>query len=102
MAQANALFDTAAFEDGLIEAGVERDVARAHRVQLALVVQSLTNNLATQEGLTLMESKIETAIAKQTASLRGEMREQTSRYLVWTISAVTLVTTLVGAFVKFA
>lgn len=108
MAQATALFDTAAFEEGLVEAGIDPKLAKAHRVQLALVVQSLTNNLATQEDLKLMQSDISAAIAnasaqahKDMAAVQRELREQTSRYLVWTISAVTLVTSLVGAFVKF-
>ena len=108
MAHATALFDTAAFEEGLVEAGIDPKLAKAHRVQLALVVQSLTNNLATQEDLKLMQSDISAAIAnasaqahKDMAAVQRELREQTSRYLVWTISAVTLVTSLVGAFVKF-
>ena len=61
-------FDTAQFEELLVDAGVDQAVARAHRSALAQALSQTVGALVTKEDQTLMESRLETAIASQTAT----------------------------------
>lgn len=87
--QAERKFDTGAYEDALVEAGVEPAVAKAHRKQLALVVDSATKDLMTKTELAVTETRLELAMQK------------IAQDLTWKIlGGVALVNALMVAIVK--
>lgn len=81
-------FDTADYEQHLTNAGVDPGHAKAHRIALVSAVGQSTDLLASKEDLTLLETRLEKAMALQTAKIADGQRIQT----------ITLVTTMVGLF----
>lgn len=87
--QVGRRFDTGAYEDALVDAGVEPAIAKTHRKQLVLVVDSATQDLMTKAELTVSETRLELAMQK------------IAQDLTWKIlGGVALVNALMIAIVK--
>lgn len=71
--QAAPKFDTGAYEEALIEAGVDPKVAKAHRAQLALVINSATKEVVNPKDLAMSESRLEAKIDKAVTELTWRM-----------------------------
>ena len=93
-------FDTAQFEELLVDAGVDQAVARAHRSALAHALSQTVGALVTKEDQTLMDSRLETAIASQTAKIEARITDQTWRAMGFYAAFVTLVVGLATALIK--
>lgn len=77
-------FNTANYEYALEQGGLEKNLAKAHRLALEIAF----TNLVTQAETGLMESRIELAIAKQTVELQKSMADLAKLYLGWTLGIV--------------
>ena len=100
--QTSPIFDTAVYEEPLAHGGVEASEAKAHRKALELALATALNGLATENGLTRMETRLELAIARQTVDLQKALTEHTNRYLAWTIALVGGMIGLATAIIKLA
>lgn len=89
--QAAPKFDTGAYEEALIEAGVEPKIAKAHRAQLALVISSATKDIMTAHDLTMSETRLEAKIDKAVSELTWRM-----------LGGMSVLVAIVVAIVKLA
>lgn len=89
--QAAPKFDTGAYEEALIEAGVEPKIAKAHRAQLALVIGSATKDIMTAQDLTMSETRLEAKIDKAVSELTWRM-----------LGGMSVLVAIVVAIVKLA
>lgn len=89
--QAAPKFDTGAYEEALIEAGVEPKIAKAHRAQLALVISSATKDIMTTQDLTMSETRLEAKIDKAVSELTWRM-----------LGGMSVLVAIVVAIVKLA
>ncbi|MBC6982088.1 hypothetical protein [Caulobacter sp. 17J80-11] len=74
--QRKPLFDTAAFEEQLVGAGVTQKNAAAQRRAFADAMAEALDTRPTRQDLELMQSRIETAIANQTVEISKRMNAQ--------------------------
>lgn len=100
-------FDTAKFEELLTGAGVDQEDARAHRAALAQALSETLDDLVTRKDQSLMESRLETAIAKlevrvsdQSARLEARISDQTMKAITFNAGFVTLIVGLATALIK--
>jgi len=70
-------FNTANYEATLEEAGLEKEVARAHR----LALENAFEGVVTTADTDLMQSRIELAIQKQTADMQKAIADQLKYFL---------------------
>ena len=82
-------FNTADYEEVLVEAGLDKPLAKAHRVAL----EEALEQVVTVDKLDQAVARIELAIANQNAKLEG----QTKVF----IGVMSLLLTLVTAIIKF-
>ena len=70
------MFDTAEFEEALTAAGVPKDAAKAHRTQIALVVERMGNSFVTLDKQEAVETRILAAIETLSANVKAQGVEQ--------------------------
>jgi hypothetical protein len=89
-------FDTAQFEETLVEAGVDKTTARAHREAVVIALNAAAEGFQTKQEATQLENRIEVAIANQTAKIETRM----TNLVVTVLSFVTGLVGLAVAIVK--
>ena len=94
MSSTHYKFDTADYEEVLVEAGLEKPLAKAHRKALTGALEQVV----TVDKLDQAVVRIELAIANQNTKFEAALANQARNYIDW----VALIVGVVGALVKFA
>lgn len=94
--QTQPKFDTAQFEETLVEAGVDKTTAKAHREAVVIAINAAAEAVQTKQEATQMENRLEVAIANQTAKIEARM----TNLVVGTLAFVTGLVGLVVAILK--
>jgi hypothetical protein len=86
-------FNTADYEEVLVEAGLDKPLAKAHR----LALEEALEQVVTVDKLDQAVTRIELAIANQSTKMEAALATQARSYLGW----VALIVGVIGALIKF-
>jgi hypothetical protein len=97
-------FNTADYEEVLVEAGLDKPLAKAHRVALeealeqVVTVDKLDQAVARIEAaISNQSARFDLAIANQNTKFEAALANQARNYVAW----VALIVGVVGALIKF-
>ena len=86
-------FNTADYEEVLVEAGLDKPLAKAHR----LALEEALEQVVTVDKLDQAVARIELAIANQSTKMEAALATQARSNLGW----VALIVGVIGALIKF-
>jgi len=97
-------FNTADYEEVLVEAGLDKPLAKAHRVALeetleqVVTVDKLDQAVARiEQAIANQSARFDLAIANQNTKMEAALATQARYYIGW----VALIVGVIGALIKF-